>query len=186
MGDVTELLQAWADGDGAALERLLPLVYEVLRDIARRRLAHERAGHTLQPTALLHEAYLRLVRRDRSHPRNRQHLFALMATSMRRILVDHARGRATAKRGDGITLVGLDDASHGPRGEGVDVLALDQALERLAGFDARAAHVVELKYFGGLTDGEAALALGLSAATVKRDWTAARAWLFQELGGVAR
>jgi RNA polymerase sigma-70 factor (ECF subfamily) len=183
--EITDLLAAWSGGDRAALDRLLPLVYAELRRVAARRLARERAGHTLVPTALVHEAYLRLVEQHSAQWQGRAHFFGVAAELMRRILVDHARARAAAKRGAGQTLVSLD-AAREPRGPGapdVDVLALNAALDRLAELDPRQARIVELRYFGGLSVDETALILDLSPATVKRAWTMARAWLFRELGG---
>lgn len=181
--NVTRLLSAWQAGDEEALERLLPLVYDDLRRIADRRLAGERAGHTLQATALVHEAYLRLVDHDRIQWQGRAHFLALAATTMRRILVDHARKQRAAKRGgDAVTLT-LDEDLAGGREPEVDLVALDQALERLAAEEPRQARVVELRFFGGLTVRETAEVLDVSPATVKLDWSVARAWLFRELGG---
>ena len=181
--DLTRLLLAWRDGEPGALDRLAPLVYDELRRQARRQLHGERAGHTLQPTALVHEAFLRLVEQRRAQWQNREQFFAVASRAMRRVLVDHARARMAAKRGDGQTLVALDEARAPSASPGVDVLALDRALDRLAGLDPRQARVVELRYFGGLTAPETAAALDVSLATVNRDWAMARAWLFRELGG---
>jgi RNA polymerase sigma factor (TIGR02999 family) len=183
--DVTRLLQAWSRGEKAALDRLIPLVYGELRAQARRQLSRERRNHTLQPTALVHEAFVRLAGHDRARWQNRQQFFAVAARAMRRVLVDHARGRAAIKRGEGKTLLALDDVPEPAREAGVDVLELDRALERLAEIDPRQAQVVELRYFGGLTAEETAAALDVSLATVNRDWAMARAWLFRRLGGEA-
>jgi RNA polymerase sigma factor (TIGR02999 family) len=180
---VTELLLAWTAGDGAALEALLPLVYDEMRRQARRALRRERSGHTLQPTALVHEAFLRLIDQRRVRVESRAHFFGVAARVMRRVLVDHARARAATKRGAGAQQVRLDELSN-ERASGhsdVDLLALDDALTRLAELDPRKARLVELRYFAGLGTAEAAMALGVSAATVGRDWTLARRWLRREL-----
>lgn len=181
--DLTRLLLAWRDGEPGAIDRLAPLVYDELRRQARLQLRGERAGHTLQPTALVHEAFLRLVGQSRAQWQNREQFFAVASRAMRRVLVDHARARMAAKRGDGQTFVVLDEARAASAPPGVDVLALDQALDRLAAIDLRQARVVELRYFGGLTAPETAAALDVSLATVNRDWAMARAWLFREIGG---
>ena len=179
---VTDLLQAWSSGDPTALDALLPLVYEDLRRQARHYMRDQPAGHTLQTTALVHEAYLRLVGRSSVEWNGRAHFFGVAAKAMRSILVDHARARAAAKRGGAAPAITPDDASaaSGPR-EAVDVLALHHALDRLAELDARKSRLVELRYFGGLGIDEAAAVLGVSPATVKREWTTARAWLRREL-----
>lgn len=182
---LTGLLRAWSAGDRAALDALVPLVYAELRVQARRHLSKERRNHTLQPTALVHETFLRLQGQRRAHWQNRRQFFAVAAQTMRRVLVDHARARIAAKRGAGRTLVPLEDAPEPARAPGVDVLALDQALERLSALDARQAQVVEMRYFGGLSAEETAAALGISIPTVKRDWALARAWLFRALEGGA-
>lgn len=179
---VTRLLLDWRAGDAAALDRLLPLVYDDLHRLARGQFAREPSGHTLQPTALVHEAYLRLVEIRRVAWQDRAHFLALAATVMRRILVSHARKRRAAKRGGAAAPVTLLEEVMGAPGPEVDLLALDEALRTLAELDARQARVVELRYFGGLTIEEAAEALGVSAATVKSDWQMARAWLFHRLG----
>jgi len=178
--DVTQLLDAWQRGDDSALERLLPLVYDELRRVARARLRAEREGHTLQPTALVHEAYLRLIRGGAT-PRNREHLFAMAARLMRQILVDHARRKGAHKRGGADAAVTLDTAVAAPEIPVVDILALDQALNELAALDPRLCQVVELKFFAGLNIDETARALAVSPATVERDWTVSRAWLHQHL-----
>ncbi len=178
---VTLILREWQNGDEDALQRLMPLVYDELRRVARARLRAEGPGHLLQTTALVHEAYLRLVDIDRLPVRNRAHLFALAARLMRQILVDHARRRDAHKRGGEITVVPLEDIPAPAATPGIDVLALDEALAELTTFDPRMCRVVELKFFGGLSIDEAAEALGVSHATIERDWTTARAWLHQRL-----
>jgi RNA polymerase sigma factor (TIGR02999 family) len=179
---VTALLLSWRQGDKAALDRLIPLVYDELRRVARARLKDERANHVLQTTALVHETYVRLIDLDRMTIQNRAHFFALAARLMRQVLVDYARRAQADKRGGGVTIVALDDA--GPvaaKMADVDVLALDEALEQLAAVDERLCRVVELKFFAGLNIDETAEALEVSAATVERDWSFARAWLYQRL-----
>jgi RNA polymerase sigma factor (TIGR02999 family) len=179
---VTELLHAWGAGDERALDRLVPAVYAELRRQAERQLRRESAGHTLQPTALVHEAYLRLVDQREAKWEGRSQFFGVAAQLMRRILVDHARGRGAAKRGGGAARVTLAEGSAEAAEGEVDVLALDEALTRLATLDARQARVVELRYFAGLGVEEVAQVLDVSPATVKREWTMARAWLRRELG----
>lgn len=179
--DVTGMLVAWGQGDQAADSRLIATVYEDLRRVARRRLRAERADHSLAPTALVHEAYLRLVDLRRVRWQNRAQFFAIAARVMRQILVDHARAHAAAKRGGPGWKVPLADAVGATAPPEVDLLDLDAALGKLAALDARLGELVVLRFFGGLTVEEAADALGLSPATVKRDWTRARAWLFREL-----
>lgn len=179
---VTALLLSWRQGDKAALDRLIPLVYDELRRVARARLKDERANHVLQTTALVHETYVRLIDLDRMTIQNRAHFFALAARLMRQVLVDYARRAQADKRGGGVTIVALDDA--GPvaaKMSDVDVLALDEALDQLAAVDERLCRVVELKFFAGLNIDETAEALEVSAATVERDWSFARAWLYQRL-----
>ena len=181
--EVTNLLVAWGNGQPEAAEQLLPFIYEELHRQAARAMRRENVGHTLQATALVHEAYMRLVDQDRVVWRNRAHFFGIAAQIMRRILVDHARGRLADKRGGGAKHVTLGDAVNAAdRGEDLDVLALHEALERLALLDERQARVVELRYFGGMNIEETAEALDISPATVKREWTMARAWLRRELG----
>jgi RNA polymerase sigma factor (TIGR02999 family) len=178
---VTELLVAWHAGSDAARDELVPLVYQDLHRLARAHLSRERNGHTLQPTALVHEAYLRLMDHGALDWQSRTHFFALAATTMRRILVSHARRHRAAKRGQGVVAVTLCEEHAVGEAPGVDLLALDAALDRLRRLDARQCRVVELRYFGGLTIEETAVALGVSPATVKIDWSLARAWLFREL-----
>src|SRR5262245_39814984 len=177
----TGMIQAWQQGDKDALERLIPVVYDELRRIARARLRSEPPGHILQTTALVHEAYLRLVDVDRMNVRNRAHLLALAARLMRQVLVDQARRRRALKRGGDVALVSLSDASVPTEAPGVDVLALDAALDELMSLDPRLSRVVELKFFAGLSISEAAEVLGVSTATIERDWTVARAWLYERL-----
>ena len=182
--DVTPLLLAWGNGDESAGEQLLPLVYAELHRQAARAMRREGDEHTLQATALVHEAYLRLVDQRRVEWRNRAQFFGVAAQTMRRILVDHARGQHAAKRGGGMQQITLSDANQpaAPDSDNsVDVLALHEALERLAALDPDQARLVELRYFGGLNIEETADALGVSPATVKREWAVARAWLRREL-----
>lgn len=179
--EFSALVAALGRGDSDAQSRLAAIVYPELRRLARRCLQGERAGHTLQTTELVHEAWLRLFSSSRLAVADRAHLFALMATQMRRVLVDYARRRNTAKgQGSGIR-VGLDEAGGLPMRIDEDVLAIDQALDALQGVDARACRVVELRFFGGLVEDEIAAVLGISVATLKRDWTFARAWLYDWL-----
>jgi RNA polymerase sigma factor (TIGR02999 family) len=177
---VSELLQAWGRGDLQAREDLAPRVYEQLRRRAAAYLRRERRGHSLQPTALVNEAYLRLMRLERISWQNRAQFFGIAAQFMRRILVDHARLRQAAKRPGGVR-VSLDDGMGAAAPLDCEVLMLDAALQELAGLDARQAQVVELKYFGGLSEEEVAAVLSLSRATVTREWQSARAWLFRRL-----
>lgn len=178
---VTELLIRWRGGDKAALDTLMPLVYGELRRIARRYLRAERPDHTLQSTALVHEAYVRLAHQDLPQWENRAHFFAVAAQLMRQILVDHARSHRAAKRGaDGCKLT-LDEVSEIPLMTDVDVIALDDALKTLAEMDQQQSRVVELKFFGGLSINETAEVLAISPSTVQRYWMSARAWLFREL-----
>ncbi len=179
--DVTQLLAAWSDGDPTALERLLPLVYADLRRIAGRQLRAERPDHTLSATAVVHEAYLRLVGQRQVRLEDRAQFFAAAATQMRRILVDHARRRAAAKRGGPEVRVTLDEEMAGGMQRDLDLLALDQALEELAVVDSRVARIVELRFFGGLSLDDTALAMELSRRTVAREWALARGWLHKRL-----
>jgi RNA polymerase sigma factor (TIGR02999 family) len=180
--DVTQLLLAWRGGDPSAGERLLPAIYAELHQQAARAMRREATEHTLQATALVHEAYLRLVDQNRVEWRNRAHFFGVAAQLMRRILVDHARGKLAEKRGGGAQRLTLNDADAAVGSDGgVDVLALHDALEELAKLDPQQARVVELRYFSGLNIEETAEALDISPATVKREWAVARAWLRREL-----
>lgn len=180
--DVTGLLLAWRGGDASVGERLLPAIYAELHRQAERAMRREASEHTLQPTALVHEAYLRLVDQSRVQWRNRAHFFGVAAQIMRRILVDHARGRLAAKRGGDVQRLTLSDADAPvDSGDAVDVIALHEALEALATFDPLQARLVEMRYFTGLTIEETAEALEMSPATVKREWSVARAWLRREL-----
>jgi RNA polymerase sigma factor (TIGR02999 family) len=181
--EVTRLLVAWGDGDKAALDLLMPLVHAELRRLARHYMSRERPGHTLQSTALVNEAYLRLVEQEGMRWENRAHFFGIAARLMRQILVEHARGRQAAKRGGGqyrLSLSRIDRLASAPD---VDLLALDEALGRLEALDPQKSRIVELRYFGGLGIEETAEVIGVSPATVKRDWSMARAWLRRELGG---
>jgi len=184
--DITALLDDWSRGNPRALDQLLPLVYEELRGIARRQLRREREGHTLQPTALVHEAYLRLVDQRQVDWRSRAHFFGVAAQVMRRILVDDARRHNAGKRGDGVQRVPIDEAIEVPGREDISVLALDDALGRLETVDRGLAKIVELRAFGGLTIEEAAQVLKVSASTAKREWRPAKAWLTRELGAEPR
>jgi len=181
--EVTQLLLAWNDGDESALERLVPLVYNELRRLAKRRVRLERPDHTLQTTALINEAYLRLVDVRNVRWQNRAHFFALCARLMRRILVDYARTRHYAKRGGGAQPVSLDQSPAVSPAPSTDLVAVDDALHALAEVDARKAQVVELRFFGGLTVEESAEVLKVSPETVRRDWKLAKVWLLRELGG---
>lgn len=179
--DVTRLLLAWSDGDETALQRLMPLVYSELRRLAERYMGRERAGHTLQTTALINEAYLRLVGARDVHWQNRAHFYAVSARAMRRILVDFARARNNLKRGAGARPVPFDEQVFAGVTRGADLLALDEALERLAALSPRQGRVVELRYFGGMTEQEVGDVLHVSSRTVRNDWQLARAWLHREL-----
>ena len=185
-GPVTEQLSRWRCGDPAALEPLLPLVYDELRRLARRQLQRETPGHTLSPTGLVHEVYLRLLRQRHIAASDRHEFLAIAAHTMRRVLVDHARGRTRLKRGGHETPVSIDERCDPPLLtdlEAEEVLAVDAALDRLEQIDVRARQVVEHRVFAGLTLDETAQALGISARSVQRTWTAARAWLRKEIGG---
>ncbi len=178
---ITQLLVDWSDGRREALDDLLPLVYDELRRLASRYLRREPSDHTFEPTALVHEAYLRLVDQRRVRWRNRAHFYGIAAQIMRRILVDHARAHAAEKRGAGWERVPLIEDEMPAGATHVDVLALDEALRRFAAMDPQQARIVELRYFGGLTIDEVAEVVGISAATVVREWTIAKAWLRSEL-----
>jgi RNA polymerase sigma-70 factor (ECF subfamily) len=178
--DVSTLLRAWSDGEQSALDQLTPVVYAELRRLAHRQMGHERAGHSLQTTALVNEAYLRLVDCNRMRWVDRAHFFAVSAQLMRRILIDNAR-RHNLKRGGGVEQVPFELAEVAIPGRDPDLLALDDALESLAQFDPRKAQVVELRFFGGLSAEETAAVLKVSVITVMRDWNTAKAWLYREL-----
>jgi RNA polymerase sigma factor (TIGR02999 family) len=179
--DVTRLLHDWRSGDATALNQLMPLVYDELKRIAAAYLRRESSGHTLQATALVNEAYLKLVDQTRADWQNRAQFFGVAAQLMRRILVDHVRERQAAKRGSGVERITFDAALDVSQPHDVDLLALDDALSELGRFDPRQSRIVELRYFGGLEINETAEVLGISPATVKREWTSARAWLYNQL-----
>lgn len=182
---VTQLLVSWGDGDTTALNQMLPLVYKELRRIAVNHLRRERSDHTLQPTALVHEAYLRLVDQTRVNWKNSAQFFGLASTMMRRILVNHAKNRQAAKRGGHAIKVPLDGASDAVVQRDVTLIALDEALNDLTTRDLRKGRIVELKFFGGLTTKEISDVLKVSVATVENDWRTARAWLYRELANAA-
>lgn len=181
--EVTQILQEWNDGGDDARARLMPLVYGELRRLAQSYLRRERPDHTLQPTALVHEAYLRLVDQSRVEWQNRVHFYGVAAQMMRRILIDHARAHASEKRSGGGRRLSLDEAAVLPEERAADLVALDDALKLLADTDERKSRVVELRFFGGLSVKETAEALGLHTATVERDWRIAKMWLLRELSG---
>lgn len=181
--EISQLLDEWSKGSQAALDRLYPLVYDELRRMAHRYMNRERKGHTLQTTALINEAYLRLVAQKNVHWANRAHFFGISAQIMRRILVDHARRYDYDKRGGRAQRVSLDEAALVAKERGQELIALDEALNRLRVLDERRSQVVELRYFGGLDNEEIASLLKISANTVTRDWNLARAWLYRELSG---
>jgi RNA polymerase sigma-70 factor, ECF subfamily len=183
--EITQLLIAWSGGDQSALDRLIPQVHDELRRLARRHMAGERPGHTLQTTALVNEAYLRLIDSSRVKWQNRAHFFAVSAQLMRRILVDYARARLKKKRSGGAVHVSLDEDMLIDREPGGELVALDEALKRLSAFDERKSKVVELRYFGGLSVEETAEVLEISTATVLRDWQLAKTWLQRELASNA-
>ncbi len=179
---ITQLLIEWGKGDREAMEKMLPLVYAELRRIAANRLRAERPGHTLQPTALVHEAYLRLVEQQSVNWKNRAQFFGIAAEMMRRILINHALNKKADKRGGGAVKVSLSAVDVAAKEEGANLLALDEALKKLATFDERRSRIVELKFFGGLSIEEIAEVLGVSDATVVREWSLARSWLYREIG----
>jgi len=181
--DVTQLLSQWSRGDHAALEALMPLVYGELRRLASAYLRRERPNHTLQSTALVHEAFMRLIEQQDVQWKSRAHFYGIAAQMIRRILVDYARAQHAEKRGSGAIKLELDEALAVPQDAGLDVVELSDALERLAGYDPRLSRIVELRFFAGLSIEETAEVTGLSPATVKREWVSARAWLFRELRG---
>ena len=179
--DVTKILQDWSQGDASALERLIPLVFEDLRQIAGRLFQRESDGHTLQPTALVNEVYLRLMGQRKMHWQNREQFFGVAGLLMRRILVDYAKGRQAAKRGSGAPRVPLDETIAVPEMRDLDVVALDEALSRLAEVDPRQGRIVEMRFFMGLSHEEIADVLKISVTTVKREWKTAKLWLYREL-----
>src|SRR5208283_1074737 len=181
-GQVSGLLRAWSDGDRAALDRLTPIVYDELHRLAQRYMKHERPGHSLQTTALVNEAYMRLVDYKGMQWQNRAHFFAVSAQLMRRILVEHAR-RHNLKRGGGVQHVSLEETAIMGGEESADLVALDEAMDALAGLDPRKVQVVEMRFFGGLSVEETAEVLKVSSVTVMRDWNTAKAWLYRELTG---
>ena len=183
--EITELLAEWRDGNQSALDELYPLVYNELHRLARRYMSRERKGHTLQTTALINEAYVRLVDQKNVQWANRSHFFAISAQIMRRILIDHARRHAYAKRGGGAQQVSLEEAATVTPDQSRELIRLDEALKTLAEMDARRSQVVELRYFGGLNNEEIAGVLKISENTVTRDWNMARAWLYQQLSETA-
>lgn len=180
---ITDLLMAWRNGDESALDRLVPLVHEELRRLARRHMRGENGRHTLQTTALVNEAYLRLIDLSRVRWQDRAHFFAMASRLMRRVLVDHARTRRMQKRGGGLRPAPLDEALAVAVERGADVVAIDDALKALAAVDLRKAQVVEMRYYGGLSVADIALALSVSVETVARDWRIAKLWLLRELEG---
>jgi len=182
---VTRLLVEWGNGDQQALEKLTPLVYQELKRLAARYLRRERREHTLQSTALVHEAWLRLIDQKQVHWQNRAQFFGIAAEMIRRILIDHARGRQAAKRGDGAIKLSLDDAMATPNRRDLDLVALDDALHDLGRLDPQQSRLVELRFFAGLSIEESAEVLGVSPATVKREWMAAKAWLYREISARA-
>ncbi len=179
--EVTQILHEWSDGDADAPARLMPLVYDELRRQAKRYLENERGEHTLQPTALVHEAYLRLVDQTHVSWQNRAHFYGMAANMMRRVLVDHARGHTSGKRGGSVVRLSIDDVQIPIEERAHSLIALDEALEKFAGFDERKARIVEMRFFGGLKDEEIAEVLEVSTRTVSREWKTARLWLFREL-----
>jgi RNA polymerase sigma factor (TIGR02999 family) len=182
--DVTQLLLAWNQGDQAALEKLTVLVEAELHRLAQGYLSRERPGHTLQPTALVNEVYLKLIDWRNTSWQNRAHFIGVTAQLMRRILVDHARRHRYLKRGGDVITVPLEEGTHAASSPTASLVALDDALQRLAAIDARKSKIIELRFFGGLTEEETAEALNVSPRTVRRDWSIAQAWLYRELGGV--
>lgn len=179
--EITQLLLAWGKGDQKALDDLMPLVYDELRRIAKRYMRGQSEGHTLQTTALVNEAYLKLIDSSRVNWQNRTHFFAISAQLMRRVLVDFARAKNSQKRGGERIQVTLDEKIQTPSAEKTDIVALDEALQKLAEMNERQAKIVELRYFGGLSEEEIAENLEISYRTVRRDWSVARAWLYREL-----
>ena len=179
--EVTQLLVDWGNGNQAALDRLIPLVYTELRQLAHRYMRRERLGHTMQTTALVHEAYLRLINQNQVRWQNQAHFFGIAARLMRQILIEHARSHTCAKRGGSTGTISLDEVATVSQARATELIALDDALAELAKFDLRKSRVVELRCFGGLSVEETAEALGVSAMTVTRDWNTAKAWLMREM-----
>jgi RNA polymerase sigma factor (TIGR02999 family) len=183
---ITQLLIEWREGDETALNRLIPLVYQELRQLAHHYMRRERRGHTLQTTALVNEAYLRLVDHKGIRWQNRAHFYAVAAQAMRRILVDHARSRNYAKRGGDVKMIQLEEAAAVVQKQAADLVALDEALSELAAIDPRKSQIVEMRYFGGMSVEETAEVLGVSPVTVMRDWSTAKAWLLRAMSPDAR
>jgi RNA polymerase sigma factor (TIGR02999 family) len=183
--EITQLLKLWQQGDSEALESLMPKVYSELKRLAASYLRRERPDHTLQSAALVNEAYVRLVDQNETQWQNKAHFFGIAAQMMRRILADHARSHNAEKRGAGAPMLELDEALAQAQTRSIDLLSLDDALQKLEKLDPRQGKIVELRFFGGLSIEDTANVLGIAPATVKRDWTAARAWLFREVGGEA-
>lgn len=178
---VTQILHDWSGGDREAPERLMPLVYDEMRRIARAFISRERQGHTLQPTALVNEAYLRLVDQNSVSWQSRAHFYSVAASMMRRVLIDHARTRATEKRGGGAVRLSIEDVQIPVEERAANFVAMDEALERLSQFNERGRKIVEMRFYAGMSEEEIAEVLGVSTRTVLRDWKAARVWLFREL-----
>jgi RNA polymerase sigma factor (TIGR02999 family) len=183
--EVTQILHEWSNGDANAPARLMPFVYDELRRQARNYLAKERGSHTLQPTALVHEAYLRLVDQTRVNWQNRAHFYGVASSMMRRVLVDHARAHTRDKRGGAAVRLSIEDVQVPLEQRAADLVALDEALEELEKFDERKCRIVEMRFFGGLSDEEIAEVLGVSTRTVLRDWKTARLWLYRELSATS-
>lgn len=182
--EITEILRDWGGGDSHAAERLMPLVYDELRRLARSFLSRERIGHTLQPTALVNEAFVRLVDQTRVNWQNRAHFYGIASSMMRRVLIDHARARASGKRGGAAVHLSIDEIQVPLEDRAASFVALDEALQTLEQMDERKCKVVEMRFFGGLTDAEIAEVLGVTTRTVLRDWKKARLWLYRELSQV--
>ncbi|HKX83969.1 MAG TPA: sigma-70 family RNA polymerase sigma factor [Pyrinomonadaceae bacterium] len=180
---ITKLLLAWREGEPAALDRLMPIVYDELKRLASAYMRRQKPGHSLQTVDLVNEAYMRLIDSSRVNWQDRNHFYAIASQIMRRLLVDSARKRNSQKRGGGRAQITLDDNLEVAGGAGTDIVALDEAMKRLAALNPRQSRIIELRYFGGLTEEETAEVLGLSSRTIRRDWTVARAWLFRELTG---
>lgn len=183
--EVTEILQQWRAGDGGAAERLFPLIYDELKRQARNFLRHERADHTLQPTALVHEAYLKMIKQSSVAAENRQHFFAIASRVMRQILVDHARRHNAEKRGGAAERFSIENMDILPEQSAADLLDLDEALQKLEKFDNRKCRVVDMRFFGGLKEKEIAEVIGVTEKTVRRDWHFAKLWLYRELSQTA-